>query len=72
MTREPFGIILARLRTEAGLSVTDLAERAGVSRQTLHNLETGKYRPTWDVVQRLAGALGVPTDVFRDGGAPAA
>lgn len=57
---------LKALRDKAGLSGAELAEKAGTTRQTVHNLEAGTYRPTWDLVQALAAALGVPTDTFRD------
>ena len=62
---EPFAAILRRLREAAGLSRPQLAAAAGLSRQVLHNYEAGR-RPTWDAVQRIAKALGVPTDTFRD------
>lgn len=61
-----FGATLRRLREAAGLSGQQLAEKAGTTRQTVHSLESGKYGPTWEVVQKLAAALGVPTDTFRD------
>jgi len=57
---------LTALREAAGLSVARLAGQSHLSRQAVYDLEAGKYRPTWDVVQRLAAALHVPTDTFRD------
>lgn len=57
---------LKALRKKSKLSVAALAEKCGLSRQTIHNLEAGTHRPAWDVVQSLATALGVSTDVFRD------
>lgn len=62
----PFGASLRRLREAAGLSVQQLAERAGLDRQSVYNYEAGTRRPTWDAVQQLAAALGVPTDALRD------
>ena len=64
--RRTFSARLKALREKAGLTVADLASATGVSRTALYNLEGGKCRPTWDVVQRLANALGVTTDQFRD------
>lgn len=56
---------LARLRTAAGLSVPDLARKSGLSDDVLRRYEDGTRSPTWDSVQKLAAALGVPTDTFR-------
>jgi transcriptional regulator with XRE-family HTH domain len=64
--RTTFAAILRGLRQTAGLSVEQLATAAGLTRQAVHNYETGTRRPTWDAVQSLAKALGVPTDTFRD------
>jgi transcriptional regulator with XRE-family HTH domain len=61
-----FPTVLIRLRESAGLTVAELAEAAGLTRQAVHNYESGARRPTWDAVQKLAAALGVSTDVFRD------
>lgn len=61
-----FGPRLTALREKAGLSQSQLAEKAGLNRQVVHKLETTDTRPTWATVQALAAALGVPTDVFRD------
>jgi DNA-binding XRE family transcriptional regulator len=63
-----FAATLTRLRTAAGLSVPDLARKSGLSDDTLRRWEAGdpKRLPTWEAVQKLAAALGVPTDTFRD------
>ncbi len=43
-----------------------LAERAGVTRQTIIALEAGKYVPSLLLAYRLAAAFGVPVeDVFQ-------
>lgn len=65
-SNESFGERLKALRETAGLSVAQLAKATDISRAALYNLENGDSRPTWDVVQSLAKALGVPTDTFRD------
>jgi DNA-binding XRE family transcriptional regulator len=62
----PFPVRLRELRATAGLTVQELAESAGLTRQAVHNYESGARHPTWDAVQKLAAALGVSTDVFRD------
>ena len=42
------------------MSRTELAERAGISREYVRLLETGRYDPTVGMLQKLAKALGVP------------
>ena len=43
----------------------ELAERAGVSRQTIIAVEAGKYAPSLELAFRIADAFGVPiTEVF--------
>ncbi len=41
-------------RTEAGWTQQDLAERLGVSRQTVNAIETGKYDPSLPLAFKLA------------------
>lgn len=38
----------------------DLAEKAGVSRQTIIAVEAGKYSPSLELAFRIADAFGVP------------
>ena len=49
-------------RTSAHMTQSQLAERSGVSRQTISDIETGKHDPTISVVLLLARALGVKVD----------
>jgi putative transcriptional regulator len=43
----------------------DLADRVGVTRQTINAIELGKYSPSLEVAFRIAAALGVRLeDVF--------
>ena len=42
------------LRAEAGWSQQDLAEKLGVSRQTVNALERGKYDPSLPLAFRIA------------------
>ena len=45
-----------------------LAERIGVTRQTVHAIESGKYSPSLEVAFRMAAVFGVPLeDVFQFG-----
>jgi DNA-binding XRE family transcriptional regulator len=54
-----------RLRTAAGLTQTALAERSGIDRTYLSDLEAGRRNPTVTTLARLAKALGVrPSYLF--------
>lgn len=44
-------------RRQAGLSQEELAEMAGVSRETIHRLEHGEINPHVETVGKLADAL---------------
>jgi len=57
---------IRKLRFFAGeMTQLDLAEKAGVSRQTILSIEAGKYSPTLELAFRLSDAFGVPiTEVF--------
>jgi len=48
---------VAALRKKRGLSAIQLAERAGVSRQTVYSMESGAFTPNTAVALRLARAL---------------
>lgn len=63
---ESFGPKLAALRDQSTMTVEELARRADISRHAIYAYEQGKRRPTWEAVQKLAAALGVTTDTFRD------
>lgn len=46
-------------RETRGWSLSDLAERAGVSRAMIHKIERGESSPTATLLGRLSGALGI-------------
>ena len=49
-----------------GMTQAELAERVGVTRQTIHSIEKGKYKPTIELALRLARELGVAVeDLFE-------
>ncbi|HWL02113.1 MAG TPA: helix-turn-helix transcriptional regulator [Microbacteriaceae bacterium] len=58
---------IRRLRFAAGeLTQAELAERVGVTRQTLIAIEQGKYSPSLETAFRIARALGTTLeDVFQ-------
>ena len=45
---------LRELRAARGWSQAELAERLGVSRQTVNAIETGKYDPSLELAFRIA------------------
>lgn len=47
-----------RLRKEARLRQEDLAEKLGVSRQTIIAIENDKYNPTLELAMKMAMELG--------------
>lgn len=57
---------LKRERESANLSVSELARRAGVSKATVSQLESGSANPSVETLWAIATALGVPFSVFVD------
>src|ERR671925_496402 len=61
----PFGVLLRQYRAAAGLSQEELAERAGLSKRGISDLERGQRRlPHPATARRLAAALNLD-DVER-------
>ncbi|CAM2894926.1 helix-turn-helix domain-containing protein [Skermania piniformis] len=59
----PLDVIAASIRRErdrAGLSLTELARRAGIAKSTLSQLESGNANPSVETLWALGVALGVP------------
>jgi putative transcriptional regulator len=50
------------LRAERDWSQADLAERAGVSRQTINSIETGKYDPGLPLALRIGRLFARPVE----------
>jgi transcriptional regulator with XRE-family HTH domain len=57
---------LRKIRVAKGLSQTELAKKAHVSRAYVFRLEAGGSDPTVGVLQRLAKALGVPVTALLE------
>ena len=49
-------------RERAGLSQSDLAEKAGFQASAISHFETGRRSPSFENLRRLSDALGVTTD----------
>lgn len=55
-----------------GMTQQELADLAGVTRQTIHSIEKGRYNPSVALALRLSRVFGVTVeDIFRleEGGA---
>ncbi|KAB1144193.1 helix-turn-helix domain-containing protein [Streptomyces luteolifulvus] len=64
-------VSLRRERTRAGLSLSELAKRAGIAKSTLSQLEAAGGNPSMETVWALAVALGVPFSTLVEPPAPA-
>jgi transcriptional regulator with XRE-family HTH domain len=69
-SRESQNVVLGRaiqkLRTEAGLSEEELAERAETSVAELRQIEAGEIEADWGTLRHIASGLGTSLgDVFR-------
>ncbi|MFF4230841.1 helix-turn-helix transcriptional regulator [Streptomyces sp. NPDC001820] len=59
-------VIRALRFTHGEMTQADLAERIGVSRQTVIAIEQGKYSPSLEMAFQIAKVFGVPLDtVFQ-------
>ena len=54
---------IRRLRFDQGeMTQAELAERVGVTRQTIIAIEQGRYSPSLEMAFQIARAFGVPLD----------
>lgn len=64
--KSQFGQRVRFLRRAADLSQDELAEACGCSVETISFIERGIHGPRFDLLERLAAALGRPVaDLFR-------
>ena len=67
MARLPKVVIRNQIRAmrfaHAEMTQQDLADRIGVSRQTVNAIEGGKYFPSLEVAFRIARVFGKPVEV---------
>ena len=58
-------VAMKQARAESGLSQQELAEKLGVSRQTIHAIEKGDYNPTIKLCIGICRVLGLTlNDLF--------
>ena len=60
-----FAARLRALREAAALSQSELARRAGITRQGYGQIEAGASEPGWTTVCRIADVLGVGLEELR-------
>ena len=53
-----FRALVHRLRTDAGLTQAELAERMGTTQSAVARMEGGGARPTLETLEKLAAAVG--------------
>ena len=58
----PLGKIVTGLRTQRGLSLSELARQVGISKGHLHQIENGRQEPRIGLACRLAKTLGVTVE----------
>lgn len=64
MSENPLSNNIRRLRFENGeMTQQKLADRVGVTRQTIIAIEAGKYAPSLPLAFRIAKTFGVPIEV---------
>lgn len=55
---------LHALRGEKGWTQAELAQRVGVSRQTINSIETGRFEPSLTLALKLARLFGLPVEAI--------
>lgn len=59
MLVEEMGRQIKERRDTLGITQPDLAEMAGISKNTLYKIETGQANPTLKVLNKIADILGM-------------
>jgi transcriptional regulator with XRE-family HTH domain len=57
---------LKELREAAKLTQGELAGKSGIPKASISNLEQDRRKPTWETIQKLAGALGCSCEAFQE------
>ena len=63
--RSRIGSRIRDLRTERGMTIQQLADKAGITRANLSNIEAGKYSVGLDILNKIATALGASIELIE-------
>lgn len=63
--RRSLGERIKRLRTEQGFTQEQLAERVGITKSNICNIEAGKYSVGFDILNKIATALGTKLELNK-------
>ncbi len=66
-TNREIGQSILRLRKEKGLSQAQFADKAGISRRYLSDIENGKRQMSLAILERIVRELGVSVGELIDG-----
>lgn len=59
--------MIKSIRTDKGISQSELARRSGISRVTINNIENGKQEDMKvETIRKIANALEVDVSIFFD------
>lgn len=58
--------VLRELRNNAAMTQKELAQRCGVVRQTISNIELGVAKPSVDLAKKIADVFGVAWPILFD------
>lgn len=61
--RKRIGRMLASLRNERGMTVRELAEKAGVSYPNISSIENGRYNVSIDILGKILFALSAEIEI---------
>ena len=62
---ETLGKVIRSLREKQGIKQQSLASEAGVSVQTMSNIESDKQIPSKTSLEKIAGRLGIPMVIIE-------
>lgn len=66
--RQEIAAQLRQVRKEQGMTQERLAEKVGTRKSNISRLESGRYNPSLDFLEKVAGGLGREIEVKVTGG----
>ena len=65
--RDRIGLRIATLRQLHNMTITELADRAGLQRSHVSRIEAGKYAVALETIQAIAEVFGMTVDIIDPG-----